>query len=137
MTKTSIFLLAMLFTLVAACKPRILPSRGLEVDLSIAKTTSAEVAGIADEFFQANGFSTLGKGGYEELTNKRLVLGYSHTNGIRAHVGLDHDKSVPIRINVRSEYWNPEANNLFEQLALTLESHWPGSVQKEPIPVEK
>jgi hypothetical protein len=127
----------MFFSLVAACEPRVLPSRGLEVDLSVAETTPVEVAAIADEVFLANGFSVLGKGGYEELTNQHLTMSYSHPRGTLGSVGLNNDEFVPIRINVRTERWNEEANDLFEQLALTLESHWPGSVQKEPIPMKK
>ena len=53
MTRAGVLLSAILFFFMTACEGRILPSRALVVDLSVAQTNREEVAVVADDFFQA------------------------------------------------------------------------------------
>lgn len=84
---------------------------------------------------QVNEFSRLDQDGYEELSPHSTILGYHGMGETQVSVDLGHARMVYIRINVRTEHWNEEADALFEELAAALDLHWPNSVQKEPSPL--
>ena len=134
MTRVGFLQLAILFSLVAACEGRILPSRAMVVDLSVTEANREEVAALADGFFRARGFVLSGRDGYEVLTDQHLSNRYSHPGGIGASVSWRNDEEVYIRINTEADRWNSEANDLFERLASRLDAQWPDAVQKERIP---
>lgn len=130
----TISLLLVLVPAVAGCEPRLLPSRGMTVDVAVAETQFDEVVSVVVTFLRENSFTAVGGDGYEVLSGRSLVISYERPNEYQIAIGLAEVKTIEIRMNSRAERWDDDANAVFDGLAETLESRWPGAVKKQPSP---
>lgn len=136
MIRSILFLLIVILgSSIIGCESRVLPSRGLIIDLEAAGVDNHDVTTSIIDFLQINKFSLVNtKDGYEELSRSSTLLEYKDGEETRISIDLNNAQEVYVRMNVRTKQWNEEADVLFEKLVTALEVHWPNAVRKEPAP---
>lgn len=105
----------------------------MTVDLELAKSTHTDVTKFTANFLTEHKFVYAGKGGYDAIRNTNTVLDLSGPNGLVASIGSDRKGGILVSLDQDRPAFTLDAQQIFDEMASTLESKWPGAVVRQPI----
>jgi hypothetical protein len=108
----------------------------MTIDLSTSGAKAIEVKEVIASELLRRGFVDIGDSGRDKIDGQKTSFNFEGPNDLLVFVEVDRLAEVPIRVSQNRANFSPEAQELFNALASVIETRWPNSVKREPLPTK-
>jgi hypothetical protein len=135
-TRFAFLVWSILAVQILACYGPVSPSRGMVVSLRTSGPSIIDLNNVIAIELGARGFVDAGQDGRDAINNRTTAVYFHGPEKISVFEEIDLPNEVPIRVRQAAKTFTPSANRIFEDLAVAIETRWPGSVVREPGPTK-